>query len=105
MLGGVAISVSGLLLMMPGLLDNVITQQWAHIAHGMVSMGMIAMILGHIYIGSLGMEGAFEAMRDGEVDYNWAREHHSAWLDEELERARHAIAPDVNGPRRVAGAD
>jgi formate dehydrogenase subunit gamma len=104
MLGGIAVAVSGILLMLPGLLDNVVSQQWAHIAHGVVAIAMIAVILGHIYIGSLGMEGAFEAMRDGEVDYNWAREHHSAWLEDELRGAQRMVANDaVRG--RVAGAD
>jgi formate dehydrogenase subunit gamma len=104
-LGGTLLSISGLLLMLPGLLDNVILNQWAHIAHGMVSMGMIAMILGHIYIGSVGMEGAFEAMRDGQVDYNWAREHHGAWLAEETSRAHSVIDAELNPRRRAAGAD
>jgi formate dehydrogenase subunit gamma len=42
----------------------------------------MAIILAHIYIGSIGMEGAFDAMGDGEVDLNWAREHHSLWVEE-----------------------
>jgi formate dehydrogenase subunit gamma len=44
----------------------------------------IALILAHIYIGTLGMEGAFEAMGQGTVDLNWAREHHSLWLPEQM---------------------
>ena len=43
---------------------------------------MIAVILAHIYIGSMGMEGAFAAMGSGKVDVNWAREHHDLWLGE-----------------------
>ncbi len=104
MLAGLALSVTGILLMAPYLLDNVTLQQWAHVAHGLLAMGMIAMILGHIYIGTIGMEGAFEGMRDGEVDYNWAREHHSAWLAEEVANARRTVAPDAV-PGRTAGAD
>ena len=46
----------------------------------------VALMLGHIYIGSLGMEGAFEAMGTGTVDLNWAKEHHSLWLEEENAR-------------------
>jgi formate dehydrogenase subunit gamma len=42
------------------------------------------LILGHIYIGTLGMEGAFEAMWTGDVDYNWAKEHHDLWLEDKL---------------------
>jgi len=103
-LGGIAVSVSGLFIMVPGLLDNVIQNQWAHIVHGVLAFGMMAVILGHIYIGSIGMEGSFEAMRDGEVDYNWAREHHSLWIDQELERARRNVAPDNLPGRRALGA-
>ena len=40
-------------------------------------------MLAHIYIGTVGMEGAFEAMGTGEVDLNWAREHHPLWVKEE----------------------
>jgi formate dehydrogenase subunit gamma len=50
-------------------------------------------MLGHIYIGTIGMEGAFEAMGRGTVDLNWAREHHSLWLDEEGARTRTDPSP------------
>ena len=40
-------------------------------------------MLAHIYIGTIGMEGAFEAMAEGTVDLNWAKEHHSLWLEED----------------------
>jgi formate dehydrogenase subunit gamma len=46
----------------------------------------VAAMLGHIYIGTIGMEGAFEAMGTGTVDENWAKEHHSLWLEEEAAR-------------------
>jgi formate dehydrogenase subunit gamma len=53
----------------------------------------VALILGHIYIGTLGMEGAFEAMATGEVDLNWAKEHHDLWLAKQLEKERGARRP------------
>ncbi|MCY1222146.1 formate dehydrogenase, gamma subunit [compost metagenome] len=43
---------------------------------------MMAMIMGHIYIGTLGMDGAYKAMREGYVDEAWAREHHKLWYDD-----------------------
>jgi formate dehydrogenase subunit gamma len=43
-------------------------------------------MLAHIYIGTIGMEGAFEAIDSGTVDVNWAREHHSLWLEEQNAR-------------------
>ena len=42
---------------------------------------LVAVILAHIYIGSLGMQGAFGAMGSGKVDLNWAKEHHAIWVD------------------------
>ena len=50
--------------------------QIAQVVHAIVAILFVALILGHIYIGTLGMEGAFEAMGTGEVDLNWAKEHH-----------------------------
>lgn len=50
--------------------------------HGVVALVMIAIIVAHIYIGSLGMEGAIGAVGSGQVDENWAREHHSLWFAE-----------------------
>ncbi|MCH7929602.1 MAG: hypothetical protein IIA01_03760 [Proteobacteria bacterium] len=47
-----------------------------------MALVFIAVIIGHIYIGTLGMEGAFDAMYTGHVDENWAREHHSVWVAE-----------------------
>jgi formate dehydrogenase subunit gamma len=55
-----------------------LTQLW----HGILSLVMIAVILAHIYIGWLGMEGAFDAMGSGFVDENWARQHHSTWMED-----------------------
>jgi formate dehydrogenase subunit gamma len=49
--------------------------------HAVIAVLFVALILGHIYIGTLGMEGAFEAMWTGDVDYNWAKEHHDLWLE------------------------
>jgi formate dehydrogenase subunit gamma len=60
--------------------------QLAQVAHAIIAILFIALILAHIYIGTLGMEGAFEAMGTGEVDLNWAKEHHDRWLAETLER-------------------
>jgi formate dehydrogenase subunit gamma len=56
--------------------------QYSQLWHAIVSFGLMAVILAHIYIGSIGMEGAFDAMGSGEVEEQWAREHHSLWVDE-----------------------
>ncbi|MFX0540893.1 formate dehydrogenase subunit gamma [Roseovarius sp. S4756] len=56
--------------------------QYAQLWHAIVSLVLTAIIFAHIYIGSIGMEGAFDAMGSGEVEEQWAREHHSLWVDE-----------------------
>lgn len=55
-----------------------LSQAW----HAIVSFVLMAIILAHIYIGSVGMEGAYDAMGSGQVDEAWAHQHHSIWLDE-----------------------
>jgi formate dehydrogenase subunit gamma len=87
-LGGGAIAVSGYVLIFPFYGTSIETMQNAEIIHGVVAMLFVAAMLGHIYIGTIGMEGAFEAMGRGTVDINWAREHHSLWLEEEGARSR-----------------
>ena len=61
--------------------------QYAQIWHVMVALAMIVVNIAHIYIGSLGMEGAFDAMGNGMVDRNWAKEHHGLWVEEVDARA------------------
>src|ERR1700704_279217 len=90
---GVAVAASGYLLLFPFYVTNIAGMQIAQVIHSVVAILFIALILGHIYIGTIGMEGAFEAMWTGEVDFNWAKEHHDLWLEEELSKddvARHA---------------
>jgi formate dehydrogenase subunit gamma len=81
---GIAVSLSGLLLLFPFYGTNIADMQLGQVVHAVVAVLFIALILGHIYIGTLGMEGAFEAMGTGEVDLNWAKEHHDRWVAEQL---------------------
>ena len=85
-LGGTAVAISGYVLMFPFYGTNIADMQAAQIAHAVVAVLFVAAMIGHIYIGTVGMEGAFEAMGTGTVDLNWAREHHSLWLEEEKAR-------------------
>jgi len=105
-LGGASLSISGVALLFPfeisiwaatfsflnifgfdlptqltGLQETQLSVLW----HSLIALVMVAVVLGHIYIGSLGMEGAIDAVGSGHVDLNWAREHHGLWVAE-LER-------------------
>lgn len=76
---------------LPTTLAPVQEQQYQSLWHAIMAVFMIVVILAHIYIGSVGMEGALDAMTSGEVDENWAREHHSLWV-EEVEETRNSPA-------------
>ena len=83
-LGGTAAAVTGYLLMFPFYATDIAGMQLAQIVHGCVAVLFVAAMLGHIYIGTIGMEGAFEAMGTGQVDLNWAKQHHRLWLEQEM---------------------
>ena len=87
-LGGAAAAVTGYLLMFPFYATDVTGMQLAQMVHGIVGALFIAIMLAHIYIGTVGMQGAFEAMGSGEVDVNWAQQHHSLWLEKERQKGR-----------------
>ncbi len=94
MVGGAVLSLSGVYLVFPYTAGGVLALQFWNIVHGLAGVLLIAVILAHIYIGTLGMEGASEAMTTGDVDLNWAKEHHSLWVQEEAEKGKlhpHAV--------------
>jgi formate dehydrogenase subunit gamma len=92
-LGGTAMAVTGYLLMFPFYGTNIADMQLAQVIHGIMGMLFITVMIAHIYIGSVGMEGAFEAMWDGTVDVNWAKEHHRVWLEKEIVEGHVAASP------------
>lgn len=81
---GLIVVGSGLVLdkLVPGLLYTRGEMQIAHMVHAAAALIMMTMFLGHIYMGTLGMKGAFSAMRTGYVDEAWAEEHHKLWADD-----------------------
>ncbi len=108
MIGGLSVSLSGIALLFPFqtnmfgetfALLNLIgfslpvdlslmqEQQLNQLWHGIVSLALVTMIIAHIYIGSVGMEGAIDAMNSGHVDRNWAKEHHNLWVEEEDQKS------------------
>ncbi|WP_350334127.1 formate dehydrogenase subunit gamma [Coralliovum pocilloporae] len=72
--------------------------QYAQLWHAIMAFVLMAIILAHIYIGSVGMEGAISAVTSGEVDEQWAKEHHSLWVDE----VKTAASPN---PRQTTPAE
>ena len=80
-LSGIALLVTGLFLMFPFDWAGYTGMQVAQVIHAVVGLLMVGIIIGHIYIGTIGMQGAFAAMWSGRVDRNWAKEHHQLWYE------------------------
>jgi len=83
LLGSIVVA-SGLVMdrLLPGLAYLRGDMQIAHMVHISAAVLMMALLCGHIYIGTIGMRGAYRAMRDGYVDEAWAAEHHALWLED-----------------------
>jgi formate dehydrogenase subunit gamma len=79
---GLAMTATGLILDFPNWNQTREAMQWSNMIHVIAAIGFICAAFGHIYIGTIGMEGAYAAMRDGYVDETWAKQHHSIWYDE-----------------------
>jgi formate dehydrogenase subunit gamma len=83
LLGAIVIA-SGLVLdkLIPNLVYERGQMQIAHMVHATAAVFMMAMLLAHIYMGTIGMRGAYRAMREGYVDDAWAQEHHAYWYED-----------------------
>ncbi len=92
-LGGALVAASGYVLMLPFFGTTIAGMQLAHIVHGLVALLYMAAMVFHIYMGTVGEEGAFEGMWDGTVDEEWAKQHHSIWHEREVANGNIATAP------------
>jgi formate dehydrogenase subunit gamma len=101
-IGGGTVAVTGYLLMFPFYGTEIAGMHLAQMVHGIAAVLFVAVMIAHVYIGTIGMEGAFEGMWDGTVDVNWAKQHHSAWLEQEI-ASGHATPPPPQG--RMAPAE
>jgi formate dehydrogenase subunit gamma len=83
-IGGGAAAATGYILLLPFYGTGIATMQATQIVHSVVGVLYVAAMLVHTYMGTLGMEGALEAMATGDVDVNWAKAHHLLWYEEEI---------------------
>ncbi len=81
---GIVVVGSGLFLdkLLPGLMYLRGDMQIAHMLHLVCALVMMALLMGHIYMGTIGTKGAYGAMKTGYVDEAWAQEHHELWLND-----------------------
>jgi formate dehydrogenase subunit gamma len=76
------VSASGLVLLFPNFDQVRAVMIEANVVHAVSAGVVMAISLGHIYLGTIGLEGAYEAMRNGYVDEAWAKEHHEYWYND-----------------------
>jgi formate dehydrogenase subunit gamma len=92
-LGGLLVAASGYLLMFPFYGTGIAAMQLGQLVHGAVGLLYIAALVFHIYMATVGEEGAFESMWDGVVDENWAKQNHSVWYEREVGKGNVAKVP------------
>ncbi|MEJ2604354.1 MAG: formate dehydrogenase subunit gamma [Gammaproteobacteria bacterium] len=80
--GGIALMVSGFYLLFPNFGWERSSMQLAHVVHAVSGLFLIGVSLGHMYLGTFGVEGVLEGMIGGEVDEGFAKQHHNVWYDE-----------------------
>jgi formate dehydrogenase subunit gamma len=102
---GIVVVGSGLVMdkLIPGLAYVRSDMQIAHMVHAVATLLMVALFLGHIYLGTIGTKDAYRAMKTGYVDEGWAREHHAYWADDiqsgKVPAQRTPPAADGTAPR------
>ena len=79
---GATVSVTGVILDFPNWNQTREIMQQANVIHGLAAILFVGISFGHMYLGTLGVPGAYGAMRDGYVDETWAKEHHGIWYEE-----------------------
>jgi formate dehydrogenase subunit gamma len=95
---GLIVSITGLILNFPNFEQGRATMQYANMVHAVAAILYMAASLGHIYMGTIGVEGSFRSMRTGYVDETWAKEHHQYWYEEV--RAGYRAPADDKAPAR-----
>lgn len=78
----IVVTWSGLILLFPNFDQTRAVMQDAWVWHASAALLYVALSLGHIYLGTIGLEGSYQAMRTGYVDETWAKEHHEYWYHE-----------------------
>ena len=78
----IIVSATGLILNFPNFDQVRAVMIQANIIHAIAAVLVIALALGHIYMGTIGVEGAYRSMRNGYVDEAWAKEHHQLWYED-----------------------
>jgi formate dehydrogenase subunit gamma len=78
----ITLSVTGIMMLFPNFEQLRTTMQQLNVVHAIAAIVMVLFAFGHIYVGTIGVEGAYRNMRDGVTDETWAKEHHELWYND-----------------------
>lgn len=108
-----AVTIPGVVVVASGLVLDKLVPGWgvlrgemqiAHMVHAVAALWMMALLIGHIYMGTVGTRGAYQAMKTGYVSEGWAEEHHKLWHDDiragKIPAQRSVVASGVQAPVR-----
>ncbi len=101
-IAGLLIAATGIVLDFPGYGQTREVMQWAETIHATAAVVLLAVAFGHIYIGTLGMQGAIDGMAKGHVDANWAKQHHDQWYQEMEKKGMVVRAEELEGSAGAA---
>jgi len=93
MIFGFTLSISGLILEFAVFGQGREVMALSHMFHGISALILISISFGHIFLGTVGVEGTLDSMTTGSVDAAWAKEHHDLWY-QEMTAGRDVIEPD-----------
>ena len=99
---GLTLCVTGLILDFPNFNQTRQTMQASNVLHMIAGLLATCLLLGHAYLGTIGMKGAWDAMRTGYVDETWAKEHHEYWYNDVKSGKADAAVPTARPAHRPA---
>jgi len=94
MIFGMSLSVSGLILDFPIFGQGREVMALSHLFHSISALVLISISFGHIFLGTVGVEGTLDSMATGSVDENWAKAHHDHWYEEMTEDSEAIVSAD-----------
>ena len=83
---GLGVGISGVVLDFPLWNQSRGVMQLSLVVHTVIAVFFVTASFGHIYMGTLGSEGAFEGMWRGSVDSSWAKQHSDLWFKKKAAR-------------------
>jgi len=101
---GLSLCISGLILVFSIFGQGREVMALSHMFHGISALLLISVSFGHIYLGTVGMEGTLESMTTGYVDESWAKAHHDLWYEDMAGASETTESADKNSQAGIVAS-